>query len=142
MKTKEEVLKHLKQTGYSKKSAFKILGFLIAKEYTEIGENIEFTSGERTFEDFVNWFNSKEVKKTKLEAYKEIVDFLMSNVKEIPSYWLEYLNNDIKLFNILNNPNPKTFLDNETLNELDKQVKNIANDIVDSYRGLEIFFRK
>lgn len=96
MKTKEEVLKHLKQTGYSKKSAFKILGFLRAKEYTEIGENIEFTSGERTFEDFVNWFNSKEVKKTKLEAYKEIVDFLMSNVKEIPSYWLEYLNDDIK----------------------------------------------
>jgi hypothetical protein len=96
MKTKEEVLKHLKQTGYSKKSALKILGFLNAKEYTEIGENIEFTSGERTFEDFVNWFNSKEVKKTKLEAYKEIVDFLMSNVKEIPSYWLEYLNDDIK----------------------------------------------
>lgn len=142
MKTKEEVLNHLKQTGYSKKSAFKILGFLTAKEYTEIGENIEFTSGERTFEDFVNWFNSKEVKKTKLEAYKEIVDFLMSNVKDVPLYWLEYLNNDIKLFNILNNPNPKTFLGNETLNELDKQVKNIANDIVDSYKGLEIFFRK
>lgn len=96
MKTKEEVLKHLRQVGYSKKSALKILGFLMAKEYTEIGENIEFTSGERTFEDFVNWFNSKEVKKTKLEAYKEIVDFLMSNVKEVPSYWLEYLNDDIK----------------------------------------------
>lgn len=91
MKTKEEVLKHLRQTGYSKKSAFKILGFLTAKEYTEIGENIEFTSGERTFEDFVNWFNSKEVRKTELEAYKEIVDFLMSNVKDVPSYWLEYL---------------------------------------------------
>lgn len=96
MKTKEEVLKHLKQTGYSKKSALKILGFLNAKEYTEIGESVEFTSGERTFEDFVNWFNSKEVKNTKLEAYKEIVDFLMSNVKEVPSYWLEYLNDDIK----------------------------------------------
>ena len=95
MKTKEEVLKHLKQTGYSKKSALKILGFLNAKEYAEIGENIEFTSGERTFEDFVNWFNSKEVKKTKLEAYKEIVDFLMSNVEDVPSYWLEYLNKDI-----------------------------------------------
>lgn len=92
MKTKEEVLKHLRQVGYSKKSALKILGFLMAKEYTEIGENIEFTSGERTFEDFVNWFNSKEVKKTELEAYKEIIDFLMSNVKEVPSYWLEYLN--------------------------------------------------
>lgn len=141
MKTKEEVLKHLKQTGYSKKSAFKILGFLIAKEYTEIGENIEFTSGERTFEDFVNWFNSKEVKKTKLEAYKEIVDFLMSNVKDVPLYWLEYLNDDIKILDIL----PRTShlnLDNKTLDELDNKIRNIANDIVDSYRGLEIFFRK
>lgn len=139
MKTKEEVLKHLKQTGYSKKSAFKILGFLIAKEYTEIGENIEFTSGERTFEDFVNWFNSKEVKKTKLEAYKEIVDFLMSNVKDVPSYWLEYLNNDIKILDTF----PRTsHLDNKTLDELDKKIRNIANDMVDSYKGLEIFFRK
>lgn len=101
MKTKEEVLKHLKQTGYSKKSAFKILGFLNAKEYAEIGENIEFTSGERTFEDFVNWFNSKEVKKTELEAYKEIIDFLMSNVKEVPSYWLEYLNYRVESLTII-----------------------------------------
>lgn len=136
MKTKEEVLKHLKQTGYSKKSAFKILGFLIAKEYTEIGENIEFTSGERTFEDFVNWFNSKEVKKTKLEAYKEIVDFLMSNVKDVPSYWLEYLNDDILLRTSHFN------LDDKTLDELDNKIRNIANDMVDSYKGLEIFFRK
>jgi hypothetical protein len=101
MKTKEEVLKHLKQTGYSKKSAFKILGFLTAKEYTEIGENIEFTSGERTFEDFVNWYNSKEVRKTELEAYKEIIDFLMSNVKEVPSYWLEYLNYRVESLTII-----------------------------------------
>jgi hypothetical protein len=101
MKTKEEVLKHLKQTGYSKKSAFKILGFLTAKEYTEIGENIEFTSGERTFEDFVNWFNSKEVSKTKLETYKEIVDFLMSNVKEVPSYWIKHLNDHIDALKLI-----------------------------------------
>jgi hypothetical protein len=101
MKTKEEVLKHLKQTGYSKKSALKILGFLNAKEYTEIGESVEFTSGERTFEDFVNWFNSKEVRKTELEAYKEIIDFLMSNVKEVPSYWLEYLNYRVESLTII-----------------------------------------
>lgn len=136
MKTKEEVLKHLKQTGYSKKSAFKILGFLIAKEYTQIGENIEFISGERTFEDFVNWFNSKEVRKTELEAYKEIIDFLMSNVKDVPSYWLEYLNDDILLRTSHFN------LDNKTLDELDNKIRNIANDMVDSYKGLEIFFRK
>jgi hypothetical protein len=101
MKTKEEVLKHLKQTGYSKMSALKILGFLNAKEYTEIGETIEFRSGEHTFEDFVNWFNSKEVRKTELEAYKEIIDFLMSNVKEVPSYWLEYLNYRVESLTII-----------------------------------------
>lgn len=141
MKTKEEVLKHLKQTGYSKKSAFKILGFLIAKEYTEIGENIEFTSGERTFEDFVNWFNSKEVKKTKLEAYKEIVDFLMSNVKDVPSYWLEYLNNDIKMLDMLSH-SYHTKLNIENLNELDKLTEKTARELADSFKGLEIFFRK
>ena len=139
MKTKEEVLKHLKQTGYSKKSALKILGFLNAKEYTEIGESVEFTSGERTFEDFVNWFNSKEVKKTKLEAYKEIVDFLMSNVEDVPLYWLEHLNNDIKFLDILSRT---SHLDEQILDELDKKIGNIANDMVDSYKGLEIFFRK
>lgn len=132
MKTKEEVLKHLKQTGYSKKSAFKILGFLIAKEYTEIGENIEFTSGERTFEDFVNWFNSKEVKKTKLEAYKEIVDFLMSNVKDVPTYWIEYLNDDIKDLNML-------FSDKKWFDELAQKA---AKDIQDSLKRIEIFYHK
>jgi hypothetical protein len=132
MKTKEEVLKHLKQTGYSKKSAFKILGFLTAKEYTEIGENIEFTSGERTFEDFVNWFNSKEVSKTKLETYKEIVDFLMSNVKEVPSYWLEYLNDDIKDLNML-------FSDKKWFDELAQKA---AKDIQDSLKRIEIFYHK
>lgn len=141
MKTKEEVLKHLKQTGYSKKSALTILGFLNAKEYTEIGESVDFTNGERTFEDFVNWFNSKEVKKTKLEAYKEIVDFLMSNVKEVPLYWLEYLNNDIKMLNILNN-SQHIKLDNETFNELDKLLQKSAKDFRDSLRGLDIFFGK
>jgi hypothetical protein len=141
MKTKEEVLKHLKQTGYSKKSALKILGFLKAKEYTEIGESVEFTSGERTFEDFVNWFNSKEVKKTKLEAYKEIVDFLMSNVKEVPSYWLEYLNNDIKMLDILSHSYHTKF-NIENLNELEKLTEKTARELADSFKGLEILFRK
>lgn len=141
MKAKEEVLKHLKQTGYSQKSALTILGFLNAKEYTKIGESVEFTSGERTFEDFINWFNSKEVKKTKLEAYKEIVDFLMSNVKEVPSYWLEYLNNDIKMLDILSH-SYHTKLNKEYLNELDKLTEKTASELVDLFKGFEILFRK
>ena len=141
MKAKEEVLKHLKQTGYSQKSALTIWGFLNAKEYTKIGEYVEFTNGERTFEDFINWFNSKEVKKTKLEAYKEIVDFLMSNVKEVPSYWLEYLNNDIKMLDILSH-SYHTKLNIEKLNELDKLTEKTASELVDLFKGFEILFRK
>lgn len=96
MKTKEEVLKHLMVVGYGKNASTKIMGFLIGQGLKMPDEKITYLKGDKRFEDFYNWFNSKEVKKTKLEAYKELVDFLMSNVKEIPSYWLEYLNDDIK----------------------------------------------
>jgi hypothetical protein len=71
------------------------MGFLIGQGLKTPDEEITYLKGDKRFEDFSNWFNSKEVKKTKLEAYKEIVDFLMSNVKDVPSYWLEYLNKDI-----------------------------------------------
>lgn len=96
MKTKEEVLKHLMEVGYGENASTKIMGFLIGQGLKTPEEEITYKKGKRTFEDFYNWFNSKEVKKTKLEAYKEIADFLMSNVKDVPTYWIEYLNDDIK----------------------------------------------
>lgn len=110
MKTKEQVLQHLMEVGYTKKAINRIMGFLIGKDLKTIDEQITYKKGENDFEDFMFWFDCnwenikvKKTKKSKLEAYKEIVDFLMSNVKDVPLYWLEYLNDDIKFGETLNN---------------------------------------
>lgn len=92
MKTKEQVLQHLMEVGYTKKAINRIMGFLIGKDLKTMDEVIEYKKGEEIFEYFMNWFGcgcnreNKKVKKSKLEAYKEIVDFLMSNVKDVPAY--------------------------------------------------------
>lgn len=143
MKTKEQVLKHLMEVGYTKKAINRIMGFLIGKDLKTMDEVIEYKKGEESFEYFMNWFNSEEkkVKKIKLEAYKEIVDFLKNNVKDAPLYWLEYLNNDIKMLDMLSNPY-HTKLNKEYLDELDKLTENTARKLADSFKGLEILFRK
>lgn len=65
----------------------------------------------------------------------------MSNVKDVPSYWLEYLNNDIKMLDMLSH-SYHTKLNIENLNELDKLTEKTARELADSFKGLEIFFRK
>lgn len=134
MKTKEQVLQHLMEVGYTKKAINRIMGFLIGKDLKTIDEQITYKKGEETFEYFMNWFNSEEkkVKKSKLEAYKEIVDFLMSNVKDVPVYWLGYLNDDIKTLQVVK-------LQNELLND---KAKTVLDDFQDPLRALEIWFGK
>lgn len=134
MKTKEQVLKHLKEVGYSKRAINKIMGFLIGKDLKTIDEQITYKKGEESFEYFMNWFGcnreNKKVKKTELEAYKEIVDFLMSNVKDVPLYWLEYLNEDIKNLQICKFANE----------ELNNKAKTVLDDFKDPLRALGIWF--
>lgn len=135
MKTKEQVLQHLMEVGYTKKAINRIMGFLIGKDLKTIDEQITYKKGEESFEYFMNWFGCnqenikvKKTKKSKLEAYKEIVDFLMSNVKDVPAYWLEYLNEDIK-----------TLQFNDLLNN---KAKTVLDDFQDPLRALEIWFGK
>lgn len=134
MKTKEQVLKHLMEVGYTKKAINRIMGFLIGKDLKTIDEQITYKMGENNFEYFMNWFNSedKKVKKSKLEAYKEIVDFLKNNVKDVPVYWLGYLNDDIKTLQVVK-------LQNELLNN---KAKTVLDDSQDPLRALEIWFGK
>lgn len=143
MKTKEQVLEHLMEVGYTKKAINKIMGFLIGKDLKTIDEQITYKKGEESFEYFMIWFNSEEkkVKKSKLEAYKEIVEFLKSNVKDVPLYWLEYLNNDIKMLDIISH-SYYTKLNKEYLDELDRLTEKTASELVDLFKGLEILFRK
>lgn len=139
MKTKEQVLKHLMEVGYTKKAINRIMGFLIGKDLKTIDEQITYKKGEESFEYFMNWFGCnrenikvKKTKKSKLEAYKEIVDFLMSDVKDVPLYWLEYLNEDIKTLQGVK-------LQNELLNN---KAKTFLDDFQDPLRALEIWFGK
>lgn len=132
MKTKEQVLEHLMEVGYTKKAINRIMGFLIGKDLKTMDEVIEYKTGENNFEYFMNWFGcnreNKKVKKSKLEAYKEIVDFLISNVKDVPVYWLGYLNDDIKTLQV-----------NDLLNN---KAKTVLDDFQDPLRALEIWFGK
>lgn len=148
MKTKEQVLQHLTEVGYTKKAINRIIGFLIGKDLKAMDEQITYKKGEMSFENFMLWFDCncenikvKKTKKTKLEAYKEIVDFLMSNVKDVPLYWLEYLNNDIKMLDIISH-SYHTKLNKEYLNELDKLTEKTASELMDLFKGLEILCRK
>jgi hypothetical protein len=65
MKTKEEIVKHLKSVPYNKSSRNRIIGFLLGKGIIEKGEVMNFTEcpvGEsfRTFDEFYGWFESDE----------------------------------------------------------------------------------
>lgn len=59
MKTKNQVVEHLKAVGYSRVAINKIMGFLIGNGQKEIHEVMEFLPGEGTFEDFINWYQSE-----------------------------------------------------------------------------------
>ena len=59
MKTKEQVLEHLKKTGYTRKSIIKIMGFLIGKGIKRIDEKMVYMRGEHDFEHFLQWFEGE-----------------------------------------------------------------------------------
>lgn len=56
MKTKEQVLEHLKKTGYTRKSIIKIMGFLIGKGIKGVDEKMVYMRGEHDFMYFLKWF--------------------------------------------------------------------------------------
>lgn len=56
MKTKEQVLEHLKKTGYTRKSIIKIMGFLIGKGIKRVDEKMVYMRGEHDFMYFLKWF--------------------------------------------------------------------------------------
>lgn len=134
MKTKEQVLKHLMEVGYTKKAINRIMGFLLGQGLKTPDETITYMKGDRPFKDFYKWYNSKEVKKSKLEAYKEIVDFLMSNVKDVPLYWLEYLNDDIKFGETLEKIAADFRQKNKEVKKTEKKIECMFKDIDDIFQ--------
>ena len=63
MKTKEEVLKHLLETGYTMKAINRIFGFLVGLGVINYDEDVNIKHGEHKWEDFMSWWNDKDAKK-------------------------------------------------------------------------------
>lgn len=55
MKTKEEVLKHLSETGYTMKAMNRITGFLIGVSIADY-HDVEVKHGEHKWEEFLDWW--------------------------------------------------------------------------------------
>lgn len=68
MKTKKQVLDHLKTAGYSHVAITKIMGFLIGNGQKEIDEPIVYGKGTHTFDDFIEWYQSEDTKRETEEA--------------------------------------------------------------------------
>lgn len=60
MKTKEEVLAHLKSTGYQQSEISKIMGFLIGNGTKTAKEAVRYRQGNGTFDNFLDWYTSEQ----------------------------------------------------------------------------------
>jgi hypothetical protein len=59
MKTKEQILQHLKVAGYKRSEIGKIMGFLIGNGTKTPTEAIHYSVGTGTFDDFLAWYQSE-----------------------------------------------------------------------------------
>lgn len=67
MKTLEEVKAHVGKIGYNQLAIQKIEGFLLGNGLLGEEFEMEYMIGERTFDDFRNWFNGVESKKQQID---------------------------------------------------------------------------
>ena len=67
MKTLEEVKAHVNKVGYNQLAIQKIEGFLLGNGLLGEDFEMEYMIGERDFDDFRNWFNCKEEKKSEID---------------------------------------------------------------------------
>lgn len=60
MRTKEEVEKHLKETGHSKNAINRILAFLVGAGVKEFDEQMMVKYGDGTWAEFYEWWNNDD----------------------------------------------------------------------------------
>jgi hypothetical protein len=60
MKTKDQILQHLKVAGYKRSEIGKIMGFLIGNGTKTPAEAVHYSVGTGTFDDFFTWYQSEE----------------------------------------------------------------------------------
>lgn len=99
MKTKEQVINHLRNVGYGVDARNNICGFLFGVGLKNLDEKLVFLKGEKEFRDFVFWFNLEE---------SDIQESIMTDLKARIAYetnpyrrskllqQIEYLQNKFK----------------------------------------------
>lgn len=60
MKTKDQILQHLKVAGYKRSEIGKIMGFLIGNGTKTPTEAVHYSVGTGTFDDFFAWYQSEQ----------------------------------------------------------------------------------
>ena len=80
MRTKDEVLAYLKETGHSNNAVTKIMGFLIGNGMKEPDEKIIFKRGQNSWEEFYEWFENK-YKKEECPLYN-LMSYLNDRLNE------------------------------------------------------------
>lgn len=60
MKKREEVDKHLKENGYSKNAANRILAFLVGAGVKKFDEQMNVKYGDGTWAEFYEWWNNED----------------------------------------------------------------------------------
>ena len=81
MKTKEEIIEHLKKVGYTQYSIGKITGWMIGAGLKEPSEIIKYKKGLNDFDDFWSWVNSEEDDELEdLNEEEELVASLIADV--------------------------------------------------------------
>lgn len=86
MRTLEEVKAHVNGVGYEQLAISKIEGFLLGNGLLGDDFEMEYMSGEHTFEDFRKWFNSekKQPKDKYVKMLKEQLEGMTKCVQSIP----------------------------------------------------------
>lgn len=91
MKTRNEVLRHLLENGYSKKAINKIVGFMVAKELKALDEVVKILKGDGTFDDFFKWYHSCDTTPSEMSnkggveinySSSDVIDSLIHDVLE------------------------------------------------------------
>lgn len=105
MRTKQEILEHLKRVPYTKKSALKIIGFLSAVGYIEISERLEFRSrmesvNSLTFDKFIAWYNDDTFDKNVFDGLrKDLEESLKDALDDSDTNSVDRITNQIRLLN-------------------------------------------
>lgn len=72
-RTKEELVKHAVERGYTDKAIAKISGFLIGVGLKDESELLLWKKGNGTWEEFHAWYNGRDTEKSILETLLEDV---------------------------------------------------------------------